>query len=94
MNISKHITSKEELTVYFALSGPLNKKFESVGNISGLTYTKKLFFPHLSMESLNFYFKSMIYLLYNDNNMPYYINLTELSDIFSLVLYKITIKIE
>lgn len=48
MDISKHITSKEELTVYFALSGPLIKKFESVGNMSSLTYTKKLFFPYLS----------------------------------------------
>jgi len=94
MNISNHITSNEELTVYFALSGPLIKKFESVGNMSSLTYTKKLFFPHLSMESLSFYFTSMIDLLYYDNNIPYYISLTELSDIFSLVLYKITIKTE
>lgn len=91
MNISQHITHKEELTVYFALSGPLTKQFESVSNISSLAYTKKNFFPHLSMESLRFYFTSMIDLFYHDNNMPY-ISLTELRDIFSLVLYKITIK--
>jgi len=94
MNISKHITCKEELAVYFALSGPLIKQFESVGNVSSLKYTKKIFFPHLSMESLSFYFTSMIDLLYHDNNMPYYISLTELRDIFSLVLYKMTIKTE
>lgn len=94
MNISKHITCKEELAVYFALSGPLIKQFESVGNVSSLKYTKNTFFPHLSMESLSFYFTSMIDLLYHDNNTPYYISLTELRDIFSLVLYKITIKTE
>lgn len=94
INISKHITCKEELTIYFALSGPLAKQFELVGNMSSLIYTKKNFFPHLSMESLNFYFTSMIDLLYHDNNMPYHTSLTELYDIFSLVLYKITIKTE
>lgn len=93
MNISKHITSKEELVVYFALSGPLIKQFESAGNVSSLIYTKNIFFPHLSMESLSFYFTSMIDLLYHDNNIPY-ISLTEFRDIFSLVLYKITIKTE
>jgi len=93
MNISQHITHKEELTVYFSLSGPLTKQFESVSNVSSLVYTKKMFFPHLSMESLHFYFTSMIDLFYYDNNMPF-INLTELRDIFSLVLYKITIKTE
>jgi hypothetical protein len=92
MNISKHITHKEELTVYFSVSGPLTKQFESVGNLSSLTYTKKMFFPHLSTESMRFYFRSMIDLLYHDN-MPY-ISLTELCDIFSLALYKITIKTE
>ncbi|KAF0751739.1 GPI mannosyltransferase 4 [Aphis craccivora] len=93
MNISQHITHKEELTVYFALSGPLTKQFESVSNVSSLAYTKKIFFPHLSMESLRFYFTSMIDLFYHDNNMPY-ISLTELRDVFSLILYKITIKTE
>lgn len=89
LNIKKNVTSEEEPIVYFALSGPLVKQFDLFGNMSSLTYTKQIFFPHVSMESLSYYIKSIKHLLKNNK---IYFSLKELHDLFSLVLYKITIK--
>lgn len=80
--------------VYFALSGSLIKNFELVNNISSLTYTKQTFFPHVSMESSSYYLSSIIDILHSDKKKPYFNTLIEFHDIFSLVLYKITIKTE
>jgi len=93
MNISKNVAHEENSIVYFALSGPLIKQFELYGNMSSYTYTKTKFFPHLSMESMNFYVMSILDLMYNAKNKPYF-GLVELHDIFSLVLYKMTTKTE
>lgn len=93
INITKNVTHEENSIVYFALSGPLIKQFELCGNVSSLTYTKRTFFPHLSMESTGFYLTSILDLLYSANNKPYF-GLTELHEIFSLVLYTITTKTE
>lgn len=91
INIKKNVTSEEESVVYFALSGPLVKQFDLFGNMSSLTYTKQIFFPHVSMESLSYYFKSIKY-LFNDKNDKTYFSSKEFHDLFSLVLYKITTK--
>jgi len=91
INIIKNVTYEENSVIYFALSGPLIKQFELRGDISSHKYTKKKFFPHLSMESTSFYLTSVINLLYNAKHKPYF-GLMELHDIFSLVLYKIIIK--
>lgn len=92
INITKNVTDKKGHEVYFALSGPLIKQFELFDNLSSFTYTKTKFFPHVSMESLHFYVRSMIDILYYENNKSYFKSLTDLYDIFSLVLYKITTK--
>lgn len=93
INISKNVTHEENSVIYFALSGPLIKQFELCGNMSSLTYTKQTFFPHLSMESMSYYLASILDLMYNAKNKPYF-GLTELRDIFSLVLYTIKTKTE
>lgn len=94
INIIKNITYEKQPTVYLALSGPLTKHYESISNMSSLVYTKKLFFPHVSSESLNYYFTSIIDLIYHEGKKSNFINLMELYDIFSLALYKITIQTE
>lgn len=92
INITKNVSNKKGHEVYFALSGPLIKQFELFDNLSSFTYTKTKFFPHVSMESLSFYVTSITDVFYYEKNKPYFKSLTELSDIFSLVLYKITTK--
>lgn len=86
-NISKTVNDEDRQALYFALSGPLAKKFELVCKMSNLNFTKQLFFPHLSMESLHFYYVSLFNLLTDENNTYF---LKEFCEIFSLVLYKIT----
>lgn len=92
INITKNISNKKGHEVYFALSGPLIKEFELFDNLSSFTYTKTKFFPHVSMESLHLYVTSIIDLLSYEENRSYFGSLTELFDIFSLVLFKITTK--
>lgn len=92
-NISKTIDYKNRHVAYVAMAGPLSKQFELIGQMSNLTYTKKSFFPHLSMESLHFYFTSIKNIII-DNNYAYPINLKEYSDIFCIELYKIMITTE
>lgn len=90
ININNNITHKENSVVYFVLTGVLSKQFESISNMSNLTYTKQQFFPHISMETLSYYLTSVIDLLYYDQNKSFFISLVELHNIFSLVLYKFT----
>lgn len=94
INIVKNVTYGKQPVVYLALSGPLTKDFELISNMSSLVFTKKLFFPHISTESLSYYITSIIDLVYYEEKRFYFINLKKLYDIFSLVLYKITIQTE
>lgn len=94
ISISKNISLEERPVIYFALSGPLIKKFESVKNIPNFIYTKQLFFPHVSIESLRYYLISIKELWHNNKNETFFNILSEFQEIFSLVLYKITVKTE
>lgn len=94
ISIIKNVTYEKQPTVYFALSGPLANNFELISNTSNLVFTKKLFFPHISTESLSYYITSIIDLMYYDEKKSYFINLMKLYDIFSLVLYKINMQTE
>lgn len=84
INIKESVSHEEDSVIYFALSGPLVNQFELFGNMSSLKYTKTYFFPHISLESLNYYVTSIIDLIYHKKK-PY---LKGLHDIFSLVLFK------
>lgn len=86
INIKNNVTHEEDSIIYFALSGPLVNQFELFGNMSNLTYTKTYFFPHISLESLNYYVISIIDLLYYEKKSY----LKGIHDIFSLVLFKMT----
>lgn len=90
MNIKKNINNKEKSVVYFALTGALSKQFELSGNRSNFSYTKQVFFPHISIESLSYYLTSVKNLLFYDKNKQPINSLVELHNIFSLALYKIT----
>lgn len=81
---------KPDPLIYFAVSGPLTKELESFDNFSSLSYTKTIFFPHISMESLRLYYTSITDLLYSIKHKPLTTCLMEFRDIFSLVLYKFT----
>lgn len=94
INISKNISREERPVIYCALSGPLIKKFEVVKNMPNFIYTKQMFFPHVSMESLSYYLTSINELWHNNKNEPFLNNFNEIRDIFSLALYKITVKTE
>ncbi|XP_050542046.1 GPI mannosyltransferase 4 isoform X2 [Daktulosphaira vitifoliae] len=86
-NITYGKTHKPDL--YLVLSGSLSKKFEYVCHTLDLKFTKVLFFPHLSIESLSYY-KTFITDLTVHDDREFINRAQDLYELFSLVLFKIT----
>ncbi|XP_050435605.1 GPI mannosyltransferase 4 [Adelges cooleyi] len=92
MNTTEHLTimGNPKLKIYLALTGALHKSFEDLCDRSDIKFTKKLFFPHVSVESLNYYKTYIVDLILHDNR-TYVARLKCLYELFSLVLYEITL---